>query len=559
MLLTAITFLPLIGALPLLVVRDREAKEVKVWAFIVAFVTFLVSLPLWFNFDPNGPLYQFVEKHEWINIRGLKVDFNLGVDGISALLILLTTFITPIALLGSWNYIQKRQKEFYIAMLALETAMIGVFAATDLFLFYVFFEASLIPMYLIIGIWGGENKLYATTKFVIYTVFGSLLMFVAILFVYFKTGGASFAITELTEQLAKLRETGALTRAQEFWCFWAFALAFAIKVPLFPLHTWLPDAHVEAPTPGSVILAAVLLKMGGYGFVRLIIPFFPVASAKYATFFLLLCVIGIIYGSLMAFAQRDIKKLIAYSSVAHLGTCMLGIFSFQVVGVQGGVLQMINHGISTGALFILVGMLYERAHTRTIEFFGGLGKSVPVYTVCFVIITLSSIGLPLTNGFVGEFTCILGAFQRNPWWAVFAGLGVILGAVYMLYLVLRVFFGPLMRESNRTMPDLNGRELAVLLPLIVMVFVLGVAPTPFFKRMDPAVNEMLRLSKQVPEKKVAPTAETKAMAEKGVEETAKDRAATAVFVGDESVADELIEMQGSDARSASGDVGNDAG
>ncbi|MCW8131851.1 MAG: NADH-quinone oxidoreductase subunit M, partial [Planctomycetota bacterium] len=336
MLLTLLTFLPLAGAVPLLIVRDKNAREIKVWAFFWSFLTFLVSLPLWFNFDPTGDLFQFVETHRWIQVKGLTVGFNLGVDGISALLILLTTFLTPIALLGSWNYIKDRQKEFYIAMLALETAMIGVFAATDLFLFYVFFEASLIPMYLIIGIWGGENRIYATTKFVLYTVFGSLLMFVAILFVYAKAGSASFAIAQLTQNLASARASGHFTHAEEMWCFWAFALAFAIKVPLFPLHTWLPDAHVEAPTPGSVILAGILLKMGGYGFLRAIVPFFPNAATFYAPFFATICIVGIVYGSLMAFAQKDIKKLIAYSSVAHLGTCMLGIFSFQAIGVQGG-------------------------------------------------------------------------------------------------------------------------------------------------------------------------------------------------------------------------------
>ncbi len=493
MLLTWLIVLPLAGALPLLMAREENAPEVKVWAFVASLVTFLVSLPLWFNFEPTGAAFQFVEFHRWIDIGSLRANFNLGVDGISALLILLTTFLTPIVMLSSWNYIQKRQKEFYIAMLALETAMIGVFAARDLFLFYVFFEASLIPMYLIIGIWGGENRLYATTKFVLYTVFGSLLMFIAILFVYFKTGASSFAFADILQGLNNA-DGRILSRTQEYWCFWAFALAFAIKIPLFPVHTWLPDAHVEAPTPGSVILAGVLLKMGGYGFIRMVIPFFPVASNAYAGTFAVLCIIGILYGSFMAFTQKDIKKLIAYSSVAHMGTCMLGIFSFTAVGMQGGVYQMVNHGISTGALFLLVGMLYERTHTRAIEYYGGLAKSVPALTVCFIIVTLSSIGLPLTNGFVGEFTCLLGAFQANVWWAAFAGLGVILGAVYMLYLVLRVFFGPLLRESNRLMPDLSGRELAVMLPLLVMIFVLGVMPNPFFKHMQPAVTEVVEIA-----------------------------------------------------------------
>jgi len=491
MLLTALIVLPLAGALPLLLARDQNAREVKVWTFLVSFVTFLVSLPLWFNFDPTGPLYQFVENHRWISLPRLHIGFNLGVDGFAALMVLLTTFLMPIALLGSWNYIKERQKEFYIAMLVLETAMIGVFAATDLFLFYVFFEASLIPMYLIIGIWGGENRLYATTKFVVYTVFGSLLMFVAILFVYFKTGSTDFGIAALTDRLADYRLHGKLSRTEEFWCFWAFALAFAIKVPIFPLHTWLPDAHVEAPTPGSVILAGILLKMGGYGFLRFIVPFFPVASDHYAPLFATLCIIGIIYGSFMAFAQKDIKKLIAYSSVAHLGTCMLGVFSYQVVGVQGGMYQMLSHGISTGALFLMAGMLYERTHSRAIDYYGGIAKVVPAYTVCFIIVTLSSVGLPLTNGFVGEFTCLMGAFFREPWWGALGGLGVILGAVYMLALVKRVFFGPILRKSNLTLPDLDSREMALLIPIIIMIFVMGVAPAPFFRRMQPAAEKFV--------------------------------------------------------------------
>ncbi|MCZ7647309.1 MAG: NADH-quinone oxidoreductase subunit M [Planctomycetota bacterium] len=504
MLLTALIVLPLLGAIPLLLVRDGNAREIKVWAIMVSLVTFLVSLPLWFNYDPDsGELYQFVEHHRWIHLQGLRANFSLGVDGFATLLILLTTFIMPIALLGSWNYIKERQKEFYIAMLGLEAAMIGVFAATDLLLFYVFFEASLIPMYLLIGIWGGENRIYATTKFVLYTVFGSLLMFVAILFVYHKTGGAHFGIAHLAEALQRCREADPLdpshlTLGQEIWCFWAFALAFAIKIPLFPLHTWLPDAHVEAPTPGSVILASVLLKMGGYGFLRLVVPFFPHAAALYAPFFMWLSVTGIVYGSLMAFAQQDVKKLIAYSSVAHMGTCLLGIFSYNAIGIQGGAYQMLNHGISTGALFLLAGMLYERTHTRMIDYYGGIAKVVPVMTVCFVVVTLSSIGLPLTNGFVGEFSALLGAFLAQKdvhscgvWYAALGGLGVILGAVYMLSLVKRVFYGKVLRQSNERLADLSPRELGLLLPLLAMIFVMGLQPSPFFRRMEPAVRQFL--------------------------------------------------------------------
>ncbi|HLX63372.1 MAG TPA: NADH-quinone oxidoreductase subunit M [Planctomycetota bacterium] len=516
MLLTALIVLPVLGALPMLLAREQNARELKAWAFVVSLATFFASLPLW-AFNPGasgykGDAFGFVENHKWIEFSGLKINFNLGVDGISSLLILLTTFTTPIAILGAWNYIQKRQKEFYIAMLLLETAMIGVFAAKDLFLFYVFFEASLIPMYLIIGVWGGDEKIYATTKFVIFTAFGSLLMFIAILYVYYKTGGGDFDIAHLAANLAKARalpesDPGFLSRNAEIWCFWSFALAFAIKVPLFPVHTWLPDAHVQAPTPGSVILASILLKMGGYGFLRMAFPFFPNAAHLYAPLFMNICVIGIIYGSMMAFVQTDIKKLVAYSSVAHMGTCMLGIFSMEVTGVQGGVYQMLNHGISTGALFLLVGMLYERTHSRLIAFYGGIAKSIPLYTVAFVIVTLSSIGLPLTNGFIGEFTCLMGAFMSNSTnpnahWVLHDGVtlsvlgatGVILGAVYMLYAVKRMFFGTIRREELKHLADLNGREIAVLAPLVVMIFLMGIMPGPFFQRMEPAAKAFIQSS-----------------------------------------------------------------
>ena len=519
MLLTALILLPVLGALPMCLAREQNARELKAWAFVVSLATFMASLPLWnYSYLADGnvtpALYQFVEQHKWIELGSLKIGYNLGVDGVTALLILLTTFTTPIAILGAWNYIQKRQKEFYIAMLLLETAMIGVFAATDLFLFYVFFEASLIPMYLIIGVWGGDEKIYATTKFVLFTAFGSLLMFIAILYIYFKTGAQNFDMVNLTTLLAKARvlpetDPGFLSPNAEFWCFWAFALAFAIKVPLFPVHTWLPDAHVQAPTPGSVVLASVLLKMGGYGFLRMVFPFFPNAAHDWTPLLLIICAIGIVYGSMMAFVQTDIKKLVAYSSVAHMGTCMLGIFSMQMTGIQGGVYQMLNHGVSTGALFLLVGMLYERTHTRLIAFYGGIAKIIPVYTAAFVIVTLSSIGLPLTNGFIGEFTCLWGAFLNCPVLAAVAGTGVILGAVYMLYAVKRMFFGTIRREELKHLADLNGREIAVLAPLVAMIFIMGVAPTPFFARMQPAAKEFIKYSAAV-----KPALEAKPVAEK---------------------------------------------
>ena len=508
MLLTSLILLPLVGAFPLLLVRDKNAREIKAWAFLAAFVTFLVSIALWTSFQsgPNAPLFQFEEKHAWINLKGIQANFNLGVDGFSSLMILLTTLLTPIAILSGWTRIADRQKEFYLAMLVLESAMIGVFAARDLFLFYTFFEASLLPMYFIIGIWGSEpseQRFYATTKFVVYTALGSLLMFVGILYIYKISGSPDFSISNIADQLEVLRrqyvtdvENGVkqprgFSHSAEFYCFWAFALAFGIKVAMVPLHTWLPDAYNSAPTPGLVLLSGIMAKMGGYGFYRFVIPFFPTAMEFYSGVFGFLAIVGIVYGSIMALAQKELKLVIAYSSIAHLSICMLGLFSGTDAGAHGALLQMVNHGIYSAGLFLMVGMLFERTQSRSMDYFGGIAQVVPNFTICFTILSLASIGLPLTNGFVGEFGCLMGAFEHSRRWALFGGLGVILGAAYMLIAIRKVFYGPLLRERSKTMPDLNRLEKGLLLPLLAMVFVIGVAPMPFLARLNGGVQDFL--------------------------------------------------------------------
>lgn len=490
-LLTVIIFLPLAGGILLALMRNAEERAIQGVALCVSVATFLLSLSLLEGFRDSEAGMQFVCQKPWIEVAG--ISYAVGVDGISLWLVLLTTFITPLTLLGSFRYITRRRREFYVTMLLLETAMIGVFAATDLFLFYVFFEASLLPMYLLIGIWGDKERIRATVKFVLYTAFGSLLMLVAILWLYMEAragGEHTFAIASLVEAAARLREQGVLTPAKERLLFLAFALAFAIKVPLFPLHTWLPWAHVEAPAPGSVLLASILLKMGGYGFVRLALPLFPTAAFEFAPLFAALALIGIIYGALMAYAQRDMKKLVAYSSVSHLGYCLLGFFCVTLLGWQGGMYQMLAHGISTGMLFLLVGMYYERTHSRLIADYGGVAQATPKLAAIFLIAALASIGLPLTSGFVGEFTVLLGAFQVNPYWGALAATGVVLGAVYMLSLVRRVFFGPANPRGEK-LADATGRELAVLVPLCVMVFVLGLFPRFFMDRMEPTLRQQL--------------------------------------------------------------------
>jgi NADH-quinone oxidoreductase subunit M len=486
MVLSAVTFLPALGAVAVLLVPRREEALVKATALGATLLTFLVSLPLWIGFNGASAEYQFVEQRGWMPSLG--ISYHVGIDGISLLLVLLTTFLMPLVVLSSWHYIQSRWKEFAVTMLLLETGMLGVFVALDLFLFYVFWEAMLIPMYLIIGIWGGENRIYAAVKFVLYTLAGSLLMLVAILALYFQHGAATGTYTFDLPVLARFVLPAG--RSQTL-LFLAFALAFAIKVPMFPFHTWLPDAHVEAPTPGSVILAGVLLKMGTYGFLRFCLPLFPQASLAFAPWIFALAVIGIIYGAWVATVQPDMKKLVAYSSVSHLGFVMLGLFTLTPQGLVGGILQMINHGLSTSGLFLIVGMLYERRHTRLIADYGGLWKVVPALSILFLIVCLSSLGLPGLNGFVGEFLILLGAFQHDRVLAALATTGIIFAAVYLLWMYQRVVFGPVTHEANRRLPDLSVREWVVLLPVLLFIVWIGVYPATFTRPTEASVQALI--------------------------------------------------------------------
>jgi NADH-quinone oxidoreductase subunit M len=485
-LLTLVTFVPAAGALLLALVPRRAEGLLRWGALAVALVTFALSLPLYVGFDAASADYQFEERASWMPSLG--AGYHLGIDGISLLLVLLTTFLTPLALASAWRAIEDRAKEFVLTMLVLETGMVGVFVSLDLFLFYIFWEAMLIPMYLIIGVWGGAGRIYAAVKFVLYTLTGSLLMLIAILFLYFQHGAATGTFTfDLPTLVRWVVPTG----VGQTLMFLAFALAFAIKVPLFPFHTWLPDAHVEAPTAGSVILAGVLLKMGTYGFLRFCLPLFPDASLTFGPLMLALAVIGIVYGAWVSTVQPDLKKLVAYSSVSHLGFVMLGIFTLNAPGLVGSLLQMVNHGLSTGALFLLVGMIYERRHTRLIAELGGLWAVIPGFSAVFLVVALSSLGLPGLNGFVGEFLILVGAFQVSPVLAAVATTGIIFAAVYLLWMSQRVLFGEVTHEENRRLADLAPREWAVLVPVLAFIVGIGVYPTAFTRPTEASLAALI--------------------------------------------------------------------
>jgi NADH-quinone oxidoreductase subunit M len=477
--LSTLIFLPIAGAVILLFIRRSHETLIKWTSLIVSVITFILSIPLFTNFDKSTHMMQFVEKHEWI--PSWNVIYFVGLDGISVLFVLLSTLVTILCILISWDAIREKTKEFYIAILIMEGAMIGVFCALDFMLFYLFWEAMLIPMYLLIGVWGGPNRIYAAVKFFLFTLIGSVLMLVGIIVLYFYAGN-TFNILEL------ISTTYPYT--MQVWLFWAFFAAFAVKVPMFPLHTWLPDAHTEAPTAGSVILAAVLIKMGAYGFLRFSLPLFPEASKAMTPAMLVLSVIAIVYGAVICLMQTDLKRLIAYSSVSHMGFVTLGIFALNTQGVEGGILQMINHGIVTGALFLSIGIIYDRTHTRKISDYGGVATVMPVYAAAFMVFTLASIGLPATNGFIGEFLIILGGFAARQWAGVLAATGIIIGAGYMLWLYQRVFFlevNPKVAELS----DMNSREFLTLIPMIILIFWIGVYPTPFLGFMHETVSHLL--------------------------------------------------------------------
>jgi NADH-quinone oxidoreductase subunit M len=490
--LNIVIFFPLVGVLVLLFLPSGKKNLLRWTALATTLVTFGLSIWMLTLFDKSNPDLQLGLTLPWIQVAGWNISYALGVDGLSILLVLLTTFLTPISILSTWSAVEERVKDFMLFFLLLEVGMLGVFLAQDLFLFYIFWEFTLVPMYFLIGIWGGPRRIYAAIKFFLYTMAGSILMLLAILWL---------GIHQATFSVPELMAKGGIPANLQLWLFLAFGAAFAIKVPMWPLHSWLPDAHVEAPTAGSVILAGVLLKMGTYGFLRFNIPLFPQAALKAAPWMALLAVIGIIYGAAVSYAQKDIKKLVAYSSVSHLGFVMLGLFALNAQGVEGGILQMINHGLSTGALFLLVGMVYEQTHTREFSVYGGLWKIMPVYGTITLIVALSSMGLPGLNGFVGEFTILLGAFGSkaigSPWFAGIAAAGVIMAAVYILYMFQKMFLGPEgsiveeVKKHGHALRDLSWREIVTAVPLLVFIFWIGLYPKPFFELMAPAVEKLL--------------------------------------------------------------------
>lgn len=488
--LTYLLLIPLAGSILLLFIRKDSV--VRLTGFILSIAVFIVSLLVYAKFNPADGGFQFIEKIPWI--KSIGVSYHLGVDGISLLLVLLTTFLTPLTLLSTWNSITKKVREFTFFMLLLEVGMLGVFMSLDMFLFYIFWEAMLIPMYFIIGIWGGERRIYAAVKFFIYTMAGSLLMLVAIIWI----GVYAIDFTGyFTTNLIELYKVGPqVPKTIQTYMFFAFFLSFAIKIPVFPLHTWLPDAHVQAPTAGSVILAGVLLKMGTYGMARFCLPLFPQSAVSYAPFISVLAIIGIIYGALVSMVQTDMKKLVAYSSVSHLGFVVLGLFALTTESFQGGVIQMVNHSLSTGALFLLVGMIYDRTHTREIAQYGGIAKLVPVYSTALMIASLSSIGLPGLNGFVGEFLILIGSFKSgvlNSWWfTVFAATGVIFAAVYLLWMYQRVVFGEVTHAQLHKLTDLSARELVVLIPIFIFILWIGIYPGTFLSMTEKASNTIIQ-------------------------------------------------------------------